>query len=95
MTNERIKEEFIGFMKKTVASRDVYLARRITCCVGDSENIIIKAQAVGFIGGFRAAERLAKIEELEEVRGFIDWEIFPEICRMIDRRIAELKEAGK
>ena len=46
---------------------------------------------IGFYAGFRTAERLAKIEGLEEVRDWTDWSINPDMCRRIDRRISELK----
>ena len=85
MTDERINEDFYMWETIEPTYKELEILRK------DNYDL----SRVSFHAGFRAAERFAKIEALEEVRGFIDWEIFPEICRMIDRRIAELKEEGE
>lgn len=96
MTDERIKEEFGLFMARSVPIRDIDLSRTITSSVGDLDNIMIQSHAVGFIGGFRAAERLSKIEALEEalieLQSSDSYEAFE---RSLNYMIAELKEEGE
>jgi len=43
----------------------------------------------------RAAERLAKIEALEECRDKSEYKMNPEMYRFFTERIAELKETGE
>lgn len=43
----------------------------------------------------RAAERLAKIEELEYLRDKSEYKMNPEMYRFFSKRIAELKEEGE
>ena len=43
----------------------------------------------------RAAERLAKIEVLEELRDKSEYKMNPEMYRFFTERIAELKEEGE
>ena len=90
MTDERIKESYDAWIldSSTTAHEMAFRDQAIN----DIEADIM----LGFYAGFRAAERLAKIEVLEEVR-----EVFlsngSKITTMVklERMIAELKEAGE
>ena len=89
MTDERIKEEY-----------DVWISD-VECTENERRFFsqypaIDQPLAVGFYAGFRTAERLAKIEVLEHVRG-----IFLSNCSKIstkvkiERMLSELKEANR
>jgi len=56
-----------------------------------------KNMAQGFYAGFRAAERLAKIESLEDVRREMlnENNDYEDMMSHMDRMIAELKEEGE
>lgn len=82
MTDERIKEEY-----------DVWISD-VECTENERRFFnqyppIDQPTAVGFYAGFRAAERLAKIEVLEEVRDNAERGHF---LAYIEKSIAELKE---
>lgn len=100
MTDERIKEEFGLFMARSVPIRDIDLSRTLTSSVGDVDNTMIQSHAVGFIGGLRTAERLAKIEALEEVlersnRCYMAQSVREEIETMIAELKAAASDAGE
>lgn len=64
MTDDRIKEEFEKWIKGVTTQEEADFANRFHPYYMDL--------AQGYISGFRAAERLAKIEVLEEVARMID-----------------------
>lgn len=64
MTDDKIKEEFENWIKGVTTQEEADFANRFHPYYMDL--------AQGYISGFRAAERLAKIEVLEEVRRMFD-----------------------
>ena len=82
MTDERIKEEFDRFHSESHDYKDICKD------YGQGDKAL---QAMAFFEGFRTAERLAKIEVLEEVLDIVDG-AYPkqEILSML----SELKESN-
>ena len=95
MTDERIKESYDTWIldSSTTAHEIAFLDQAIN----DIEADIM----LGFYAGFRAAERLAKIEALEPVLLMMDKLRFFSVADYkdakdrIDTMIAELKEEGE
>jgi hypothetical protein len=86
MTDERIKEEFEKFQDRRESNEELMFAIEVDPAIEWRE------EALGFYAGFRTAERLAKIEVLEEVRDNAER---GHILAYIEKRIAELKEEGE
>ena len=85
MTDERIKEEFEKWETTDPTHKELEILRK------DNYDL----SRVTFHAGFRAAERLAKIEALEELRDKSEYKMNPEMYRFFTERIAELKEEGE
>ena len=88
MTDERIKEDAIE------------LAEDFTDLMGPSWPMCGGISATKKLAElsnkrFRTAERLAKIEVLEELRDKSEYKMNPEMYRFFSKRIAELKEAKR
>ena len=84
MTDEKVKEEFEKFEDNPIPKEAVAFSNDI----GGSS--IATSDAPAFYAGFRTAERLAKIEVLEEVLSLVRCEYpFMEVQSMIDHLKAD------
>jgi hypothetical protein len=82
MTDEKIKEEFEKWVQGDATPDESDFIESVN-------DPSWQCEAVGFYAGFRAAERLAKIEVLEEVRDYVINSIDP--FARIDEMLSELK----
>lgn len=93
MTDKRIKEEFEKWLEGTTTQEEADFANSF------HHDYLDLAQ--GYLAGFRAAERLAKIEVLEDMLRMMDKLRFFSICdymeakSRIEAMISELKEASR
>ena len=89
MTDDKIKEEFIKWHGGIYTESEGAFLRLLGLdnFIDDSSDL-----AAGFYGGFRTAERLAKIEVLEELRDKSEYKMDSEMYRFFTRKINELKE---
>lgn len=86
MTDGKIKEEFERWAKNPYSEEECSFA------FTETRKDELKAS---YYAGFRAAERLAKIEVLEELRDKSEYKMNAEMYRFFTRKINELKEGGK
>ena len=85
MTDERIKEEFEKWTPSNPTTQEFDFLAAI-------DNPAWQCEAVGFYAGFRAAERLAKIEALEAAKIKARECYFPQyVYELLNDMIAELK----
>lgn len=91
MTDDKIKEEFVKWHGGIYTESEGAFLRLLGLdnFIDDSSDL-----AAGFYGGFRTAERLAKIEVLESLRNDLsengDYDFITD--SLIDKYINELKE---
>lgn len=91
MTDERIKDLFESYAKEEISQKVLAFGTDVGIKYpSDYEGA--KHEGYGFYAGFRAAERLTKIEALEEVIKLYGYDIGGKAMAAINRMISELKE---